>query len=276
VKRCHSLVTGLGYAFGGDQWLQRRLADVVRLLSRVAFACNQRVFVQNPDDAEMFLERRLLSREKLTTVNGSGVDLKEFDVVPLPPGPTVFLLIARLLVEKGVLVFVEAARKLKRRYPDARFRLLGPFDSNPSSLKPEQIDTWVDEGIIDYLGETKDVRPFIADAHVFVLPSFYREGTPRSILEAMSMGRPIITTDAPGCRETVINGENGFLIPIKDSDKLADAMETFIRMPLQLIKASKNSRVLAEEKFDVHKVNQVMLRSMALLQNQSDRKDEAA
>jgi glycosyltransferase involved in cell wall biosynthesis len=174
------------------------------------------------------------------------------------------------MIEKGIVEFVEAARLLKQRHPAARFQILGPFDSNASSIQPDQLKIWVDEGMIEYLGETKDVRPFIKDAHIFVLPSFYREGTPRSALEAMAMGRPIITTDSPGCRETVDEGRNGFLIPPRDHDRLAAAMERFINDQDLLMRASEESRRLAEERYDVRKVNQVMLDAMRLGDQRSD------
>ncbi|MFQ5444644.1 MAG: glycosyltransferase, partial [Nitrospinales bacterium] len=144
------------------------------------------------------------------------------------------------------------------------FRLLGMFDSNPMAIQPSQVEKWQQEGVIEYPGKTKDVRPFIANANVFVLPSFYREGLPRSTLEAMAMGRPIITTDWPGCKETVVSGENGFLVPVKDAEALAAAMEKFISQPDLIKSMGKCSRKIAEEKYDIHKVNQIIMRTLGI------------
>jgi glycosyltransferase involved in cell wall biosynthesis len=176
----------------------------------------------------------------------------------------VFLLIARLIRDKGVFEYADAARILKRRYPEAVFRLLGWFDRHPEAISPKQIDQWQREGIIEYLGETQDVRPFLAESNVYVLPS-YREGTPRTVLEAMAMGRPIVTTDAPGCRETVIEGKNGFLVPPRNVDALGKAMERFISTPEIIETMGGESRKFAEMKYDVHKVNYVIMRTMGLI-----------
>ena len=169
-----------------------------------------------------------------------------------------FLLIARLLADKGIREYVEAAKNIKAKYPFVSFNLVGPIDSNPSAIAKEELDGWVKSGSINYLGRLNDVRPAIAESSVFVLPS-YREGTPRTVLESMSMGRPIITTDAPGCRETVIDRVNGFLVSVKSVDDLVDAMEKFILDPSLIETMGAASRKLAVEKFDVHKVNKVML-----------------
>lgn len=267
VKKRFSLVTGLGSSFGGASLGQRLLNGLVNRLCRLAFATNDRVFVQNPDDAALFVDHGLLPSSKLVVVNGSGVPLHDFEPAPLPAGPVVFLFIARLMAEKGILDFVAAARHLKSTYPKARFQILGPFpfDDSPSAVKPDQLQGWIEEGVVEYLGETDDVRPYIRNAHVFVLPSYYREGTPRSALEAMAMGRPIITTDRPGCRETVIDGENGFLVPARDPRRLAEAMARFIDDPERLSRASGASRRLAEDKYDVRKVNRTMFAAMGLV-----------
>jgi len=264
VPRVCSMITGLGYSFGTATWRQRALTPVVRSLFRFALAHNEVVFFQNPDDLRQFVEAGLANDRQAVLVNGSGVDLERFSVAPLPEGAPAFLLVTRLLWEKGVGEYVEAARRLKARYPGARFRLLGPLDPNPAAVSRAQLDAWCAEGVIEYLGSTNDVRPAIADASVFVLPSAYREGTPRSVLEAMSMGRAIITTDAPGCRETVRGDENGFLVPMSDSIALADAMEKFLRDPGLVAPMGARSRAIAEEKYDVHLVNRVMMRAMGL------------
>jgi glycosyltransferase involved in cell wall biosynthesis len=181
-------------------------------------------------------------------VNGSGVELQRFSPVPLP-GSSTFLLIARFLVDKGIREYVEAAQQVRRNNPRARFLLVGWHDDNPSSLGDEEVNGWVELGIIEYLGRLDDVRPAIAQADVYVLPS-YREGTPRTVLEAMAMGRPIITTDVPGCRQTVVEGRNGFLVPPRDASALAQAMNRFIQDGGLAARMGHESRRLAEERFD--------------------------
>ena len=269
VSAVFAMITGLGYAFGGQTLRQRLLTCLAEPLYRLALAGNRVVFFQNPDDRELFIHRKLVrDRVQTVLVNGSGVDLDFYAEAPLPSGLPVFVLIARMLRDKGIVEYVEAARILKRQYPQTIFRLVGPVDRNPASLKTEQLKDWNDEGVIEYIRWVDDVRPIIAAANVFVLPS-YREGTPRTVLEAMAMGRPIITTDAPGCRETVMNGQNGFLVPVKNVRALAEAMELFIRDPSMIPKMGSQSRTLAEAKFDVHAVNRLILNAMGISSNSS-------
>lgn len=264
IPRVISLITGLGYVFTGSSWKHRVLQNLVCFLYRQALKGNDVILFQNPDDLNLFRERNILSvKNKAVLVNGSGVDVVKYSYTEARTHPLSFLLIARLIWDKGIGEYVEAARLVKARYSDVTFKLLGPFDSNPAAIKKEQINAWVTEGIIQYLGETNDVRPIIASSSVIVLPS-YREGTPRSVLEAMAMGRPVITTNAPGCRETVIHGVNGFLVPIKDSAALADAMEQFILNKELIREMGLKSREIAVEKYDVHKVNNVIMEAMDL------------
>ena len=266
VRRMYALISGLGYVFIGQTFKQRLLTQIVAFLYRRGLKYNQVVFFQNPDDLHLFVSKSIVPKTaKPVLVNGSGVNIEKFAFAPPKLSPVTFLLIARLIKDKGILEYVESARLLKQKYPDARFQLLGPLDINPAAITQEQLERWTKEGIIEYLGKTNDVRPYIADASVFVLPSFYREGTPRSVLEAMSMGRPIITTDAPGCRETVIDGRNGFLVPVKDVDALKSTMEKFIQEPDLISQMGRQSRIIAEEKYDVRKVNRAILQEMDLL-----------
>lgn len=264
VKGIFSMITGLGYLFTGDGLKQRLVSRLIRPLYRSALRSNRAIFFQNPDDSEFFRQLRLALPEQQVMINGSGVDLSHFAYSPAPSEPLAFLLMARLIWDKGIREFVQAARRLKNRYPQLVFRLLGPFDTNPEAIRPDEVEAWVSEGTIEYLGEAKDVRRHLTNASVFVLPSFYREGTPRSVLEAMSTGRPIITTDSPGCRETVKNGVNGFLIPVKNSGALERAMEQFVLQPGLLDAYGKASRRMAEDKYDVRKVNKVILQTMGL------------
>jgi glycosyltransferase involved in cell wall biosynthesis len=152
---------------------------------------------------------------------------------------------------------------VKARYPEARFTLVGWLDDNPDAIAQHELDDWVSSGTLEFLGKLADVRPAIASCNVYVLPS-YREGTPRTVLEAMAMGRPVITTNAPGCREPIVDGDNGFLVPVQAVDELANAMIRFIEEPDLIVSMGQRSRLIAEEKYDVHKVNAVMLEAMGL------------
>ena len=198
-------------------------------------------------------------------VNGSGVNVDYYAHTPIPKGVPRFLLVARLLGYKGIREYVAAAKLVKAQYPEVRFTLVGWIDyENPSAITQAELDTWIAEGTIDYMGRLTDVRPAIAQCSVFVLPSSYREGTPRSILEAMSMGRAIITTDAPGCRETVRSEDNGLLVPVCSVDELVKAMLKFVENGELVQRFGQRSREIAEEKYDVHKVNQIMLNEMGI------------
>lgn len=214
----------------------------------------------------MFQELGILQpHTPVSVVNGSGVDLASFAVKPLPDGAAQgavrFLFIGRLLGDKGAREYAEAARLLKRNHPQVRCALVGWIDSNPNAITQEELDAWLVDGSIEFLGRLADVRPAIAACSVYVLPS-YREGTPRTVLEAMAMGRAIITTDAPGCRETVVPGDNGFLVPVQDVNALAQAMRRFVEDPALQLSMGARSRKMAEDKYDVHKVNAMMLAGM--------------
>ena len=265
VPRRFAMITGLGYAFIAAGLRARLIGAAARWLYRWSLNGADRVFFQNPDDRALFEELRLLRRpEQTVMINGSGVDLETFRPTPLPEGPASFLLIARLLQEKGVREYVEAARQMRAKGVQATFDLVGWLDKgNPAAILEEELRGWVADGVIHYHGQLDDVRPAIARTSVYVLPS-YREGTPRTVLEAMAMGRPIITTDAPGCRATVEHGVNGFLVPVKDATSLAHAMETFVKEPGLAQKMGRESRRIAEEKYNVHQVNSVILEAMGL------------
>lgn len=265
VPRRFALITGLGYAFTGQQagGLRGRLRALIQRLYGLALGGTHKAFFQNPDDEALFRSLGILRPATPScVVNGSGVDVAQFAVSPLPAAPR-FLLIARLLGDKGVREYVEAARRVRARHPEAQFALVGWVDENPDAIKQAELDAWVAEGVVEYLGRLKDVRPAIADCSVYVLPS-YREGTPRTVLEAMAMGRAIITTDAPGCRETVVDGDNGFMVPVKAVDELAAAMLRFVEQPQLAAHMGSRSRQIAEEKYDVHRVNAVMLKEMGV------------
>lgn len=262
-----SLFPGLGYLFTEKKGVKYQVLNhVSKIAIKLALSKNKVVFFQNPDDLALFLEAKLLKEStQAVTVHGSGVDLEKYTYTAPKKVSITFLLIARLIWDKGIGEYVKAARFLKPLYPEVGFRLLGPSDSNPSAISTVQVDLWIKEGVIDYLGETDDVRPYLADTSVFVLPSLYREGTPRSVLEAMAMGRPIITTDVAGCRETVQDGINGFLVPPRDINALISSMEKFIKEPELIEIMGLKSREFAIQKFDVQKVNRIMLGAMDLI-----------
>jgi glycosyltransferase involved in cell wall biosynthesis len=226
-----AVTTGLGYVF-----IQKsRAAQVAKALYRFAFRFPREVWFLNRDDHSAFLNERLLAHpERAKLLHGEGVDLDYFALTPLPPlqraRACTFVLIGRLLWDKGVGEYVEAARLLRQRYPHARFQLLGPVGvDNPSAITQADIDGWRKEGVIEYLGEAHDVRPVIANADCVVLPS-YREGVPRTLMEASAMGRPIVATDVPGCREVVADGVTGLLCEVKSAQSLAAKLAHMLDM----------------------------------------------
>ena len=263
-----AMITGLGYAFTGEAVGKRLLIKyVIQMLYKMGLHNASAVIFQNPDDATEFRKLRLISNDKKTVVvNGSGVNLDDFPLSDLPQGQINFLMIARLLGDKGVREYVDAGKLLNNDHISAHLHLVGPADSNPDARSQDEIKTWQNLEWFTWHGSSDDVRPYIKNSRVYVLPS-YREGTPRTVLEAMSMGRPIITTDTPGCRETVINGDNGFLVPIKNSKELALAMRKFIDSPDLAISMGKKSRNIVERKYDIKKVNPVMIKALGLDEN---------
>jgi glycosyltransferase involved in cell wall biosynthesis len=272
VPRRFALIAGLGFVFTPSSAkrlsLRRRILRVaVSGLYRAALARTERVVFQNEDDIAEFVEGGLVARDKVFCVPGTGVDLAAWAPAPAVIRPVTFLLAARLLREKGILEYVEAARQVKRRHPEARFILLGGQDPNPSGLSHAEVAAWVTEGLLEWPGHVP-VQPWLAQASVYVLPSYYREGVPRSTQEAMSMARPVITTEAPGCRDTVVDGENGFLVPVRDVGALVEKMEAFIDNPSWIEAMGKKSRQLAEQRFDVHKINAALLGVMGLTASQ--------
>ncbi|AGP48232.1 hypothetical protein PSYCG_03470 [Psychrobacter sp. G] len=269
VPQRFALITGLGFAFTVENDNKRsHIRAVVQGLYRTALRRCQTVFFQNPDDEVLFRKLNILSNQNTTcVVNGSGVDLFEYSVALLPITNDEidirFLLIARLLGDKGIREYAQAARTIKAKYPHAQFDLVGWIDENPDAIEQQELDSWVEDGLFTFWGKLTNVQAAISASSVYVLPS-YREGTPRTVLEAMAMGRPIITTDAPGCRETVVDNYNGYLVPIKAVDELVLAMEEFILNPGLIVSMGMASRALAEKKFDVHSVNKSMLKAMGL------------
>ena len=266
VPKRFCMIEGMGYVFTpstGRQSAKRKvLRSVVSLLYKWSLKRADAVFLLNDDDIDEMVRRGLVQPAQVVKLNGIGVDLADWLPAIAVNEPMTFLLAARLLREKGILEYAEAARIVKSKYPNTRFILLGGVDPNPGSLNTHEVSEWVNEGLLEWPGHVP-VQPWLAQTSVYVLPS-YREGVPRSTQEAMAMGRAVITTDAPGCRETVVEGQNGFLVPVRDAAALADAMMRFIKQPELIETMGKASRALAVERFDVHKVNAVILATMGI------------
>ena len=252
-----AMIEGLGYVFtstGRPENLQRKfLRKLVIQLYRIALAQAHKIIFLNQDDINEFVDAGLLQQRKVVKLGGIGVNLEDWPCSEPANEPLTFLLAARLLREKGIVEYVSAAKIVKSRHPAVRFLLLGGLDRNPGGLSEAEVNTWVAQGLVEWPGHVA-VQPWLAQASVYVLPS-YREGVPRSTQEAMAMGLPVITTDVPGCRETVDHGVNGLLVPVRDVPALAAAMLHLIERPELIPSMGRESRRLAEERFDAAKIN---------------------
>jgi glycosyltransferase involved in cell wall biosynthesis len=264
VTEFYTLIAGLGSIFGGKGIKNRILKIIMKIEYWIAFKFSKVVFFQNKDDRNEFVLNGLVRENKTVIINGSGVNLDKFKPTPIPTEPA-FLFIGRLIKDKGIVEYLKVCEVVKQKYPKIRCLLVGPYDSNPSAIKKEELEPYIDNGIIEYFGEQMDVRPFISQCTTYVFPSYYREGTPKSILEAMASGRPIITTDAIGCRETVINDVNGFLIPVRNIEILADKMIWMIKNVEKAKKMGEESVRICIDKYNVKKVNKEIMRTMNLI-----------
>ena len=259
------MITGLGYAFIHKELIKHKIVKyIITKLYQISLKNSSKIIFQNKDDQSLFLELKIIKDQNTSNVvNGSGVDLNTYPLSDLPSKP-VFLMISRLLVDKGVREFVEAAKIVRSRFSNARFQLAGSLDENPSSITAKELQSWINEKHIEYLGEIKSVQPILRLCKYYVLPS-YREGIPRSTLEALSTGRPIITTDVPGCRETVVHEKNGLLIPARDIASLTNAMIRLLEEKEEVIQnMGKESFLIAKNKFEVNKVNDSLFNIMRL------------
>ena len=264
VPERFAMITGLGYAFEADTPRKQFLNKVAVGLYRLALGRSHGVFFQNRDDLKVFRNADILDHgAPVHMTRGTGVDVESFSFCEPPAAPPVFLLVGRLLEAKGLREYAAAARLLKARHPEARFQILGPPDSSPAGIPLDEVHSWEMDGYIEYLGVTTDVRPFVRDASVMVLPS-WREGAPCSILEGLAMGRPAVVTDVPGCREVVVNGENGWMTPLGDVEALAAAMEKFILDPGLIARQGRIGRAFVEDKFDARKVSLGLMAVMGL------------
>lgn len=247
------LFTGLGYVFTSGNQKAKFLKPILVNLYRIALPLANKIIFQNQDDCQEITHLCGLDQKKVQVIQGTGVNLQEWFYHPPHLSPLTFTLAARLLKEKGILEFCAAAAYLKQYHPDVRFWLLGGPDKNPGTLSEKDIEQYIQSGVVEWFGFV-NVKEYLSQTSVFVLPS-YREGVPRSIQEAMAMGRPVITTDVPGCRETVIDGYNGYLIPPRDVDALITAMHKFIEQPSLIFLMGYHSYQMAVELFDVKKIN---------------------
>lgn len=271
VPKRFTLVSGLGFAFQEHVNNFGFVKKIVNTLYKFALKYSTKVFFQNEDDRDLLKHLGILNQKTPNIiVNGSGVNTDYFYQAPLNMDVSdqmvykiSFLMVARLLKDKGVYEYFEAAKIVKQTFPDVEFNLVGWIDENPAAISKLELDEMISSNIINYKGKLSDVRPAIEASNIFVLPS-YREGVPRSVLEAMSMGRAILTTNAPGCKETVVDGENGFLVEVQSVDDLVKKMYHLINHKNLIGIMGDNSRKLVLDKYDVEKVNQHMICEMQL------------
>jgi len=257
-----SLITGLGFTFSGASRKAKLLQKVTELLYKLSIRKNKLIVFQNMDDHKLFIDRKIIAKDqKVDFVSGSGVNLKRYGFRENKnlSNRIIFILVARLIREKGIHLYIEAAKKLKQEFPKAEFHVIGAPDQSPSAIKLDELQRLNKDGIIVYHGKQKDVSHFLGQSDVFVLPTYYREGIPRSILEALSVGLPIITTNSPGCRETVLTNENGILIEPQNPTDLFNSMRFFIQNPHKIKEMGLASRKYAENRFDVKLINQKLI-----------------
>lgn len=265
VKSIRPMLTGLGYNYERTNHRPTIVQYITRLLLKVSLQASDqlRIILQNEDDYRTLLAANTITtRNHVHFVNGSGVDLSYYQFSVPDINTVSFLMISRLINAKGVKEYYEAAKIVKSKSPEAIFRLVGPYDDNIDAIEKSLFEKIKTDGTIEYLGLVRDVRPLIKKSSIVVLPSYYGEGVPRSILEALAMGRGVITSNSVGCKETVnktLYKKNGFLIPIKNVKQLAFRMEYFIKYPNEIVRFGLNGRDFAREKFDVNKVNDQMI-----------------
>lgn len=263
----YALITGKGSGFDQSTFKARIIRLLVKRLYRSTLSSVDGVIFQNENDEEFFRLEKILNSDSISTViKGTGVDLNHYQATSKESkrDKITFLFIARLIREKGIPELLEAARILRRSFSNFEIQLLGWIDPNPGGIAASEIEELHESGLINYLGTTDDIRPYMNAADIFVLPSYYNEGLPRTIQEAMAMSKPIITTDHPGCRETVENGKNGYLIPVRNAEALANAMQSFMINPEQIESMGRESLHLARDRFDVRNINQKIFDFMGL------------
>lgn len=264
VKNRTAMVTGAGYLFASNSFKAKLIRLVSFMLYRIGLGAAHKVIFQNIDDLNEFVAHSLVKREKCHVVNGSGVNMNKYKPSPYPEKPAFFFL-GRLVHSKGGLDFAKAAKIVKSQHSEARFMVLGKLEKNlPDAILPEELMPYVNDGTLELFPETDNIPQYYAMTSVFVLPTAYREGTPRVILEAMASARAIITTNTPGCKETVIEGENGFFTGIHDPNDLAEKMLFFIKHPEKISEFGQKSLEICKGKYEVSITNKRMLEIMAL------------
>lgn len=259
VKEMYSMVTGLGHIYSDNSLKVKIIRMICGIGYKVAFKFNKKVIFQNQDDIDEVIKRKYVKKDKCELVNGSGVNMERFKRTPLEKN-NVFLMVSRVLKEKGVIEYFEAAKILKEKYKDkVKFMFVGEIDKTNYAVDTEKLKEYSKEKIVDVIPETDNVAYYLNQCRFFVLPTYYREGVPRVNLEALSMGRPIITTKMPGCKETVIDKKNGLFVDTKDINDLVKKMEWMINNPKKVEKMSDVSYQLCKEKFEISIINKRML-----------------
>ena len=255
IPRVVNAISGLGFVFLATGYLAMLRRSLVKLAYRVAFLKSNTIAIfQNPDDRAQFVNNGLVNQNKTALIRGSGVDLSDFNVVDEPSGLPIITLLARMLWDKGIGDFVEAARLLKLKGINARFRLVGSIDKgNPNAISLEQIELWCNEGIVEWYGFTNEVKKIISESNIVCLPS-YREGLPKALIEAAACGRAVVTTDVPGCNYAIEPNVTGLLVAVRDAESLANALAKLIGDDELRSNMGKAGRLLAEREFTIQKV----------------------
>ncbi|GGA65126.1 glycosyltransferase family 4 protein [Ornithinibacillus halotolerans] len=262
VKNIYGLMTGAGSVIRGNTLKLKFIQRIIVPLYKFSFKKCKVIFFLNSDDLELFKKKKIVDKQKITVIGSSGININLFNKRPLRNLDS-FLFIARLIKDKGIYDFLNAAKIAKEKRPNMQFKILGPFDTNPTAIKPEELKKWTDSGVVEYLGKTEDVRPYIEESFVVTLPS-YHEGQGRVLVEAMAMGRAVIATDVSGCRQTVANGQTGFLVPLRNPLKLAEKMIEMYDNPEMTFEMAEEGHKRAIEKYDVNKINNILLEQMEL------------
>lgn len=261
VKAMVSAVCGLGVLFDEEHAHSFMTRSILKVLRVTHNKKRLVVIFQNNDDKAIFLNAKIMKDEQCAFTNGSGINLQNYDYTPEPTdGPIKVIFTARMVEDKGTMILIDAAKKLEAEYRDkVQFLLCGGLDTNPNGITKEMLESRCDGEYIQWLGHRKDVLELLKQSHIMAFPSWYREGLPKSVIEAEAIGRPVVTTDSVGCRDTVIDGKNGYMIPIKDSDALAMALKNLIDNPDLRQTMGRNARDFAVNRFDIKDVVNVHL-----------------
>lgn len=261
VKAMVSAVCGLGVLFDEEHAHSFMTRSILKVLRVTHNKKRLAVIFQNNDDKAIFLNAKIMKEEQCAFTNGSGINLQNYDYTPEPnDGPIKVIFTARMVEDKGTMILIDAAKQLETEYRGkVQFLLCGGLDTNPNGITKEMLESRCDSEYIQWLGHRKDVLELLKQSHIMAFPSWYREGLPKSVIEAEAIGRPVVTTDSVGCRDTVIDGKNGYMIPIKDSDALAMALKKLIDNPDLRQTMGKNAREFAVSRFDIKDVVNVHL-----------------